>query len=108
MLSPEFLGTNSEESSCTAEPDAGSVFLVAVPQQWPPDERRHALREHPSRHALRTQIRALCGTSVIVPFPTVPRQQDEDPSTTAAVIVCEYCETESFERGYHRVVLESG
>ncbi|WP_144311884.1 hypothetical protein [Actinopolyspora erythraea] len=107
MLSPEFLGTSDEEAPRTADPGAATVFLVVVPQQWPPDERRHALREHPSGHRLRTQIRALCGTSVIVPFPTVPRR-DGESSTTEPVIDCEHCEAAMRERGYCGVVLESG
>ncbi|NHD16299.1 MULTISPECIES: hypothetical protein [Actinopolyspora] len=108
MLPPEFCGTTRDDTFRGPEQDADVVFLVVVPQQWPPDGRRHALREHPSRHQVRTQLRAVCGTSVIVPFPTVPQQGAAAVSTAETVVDCEHCAAVVRERGYRRVLLESG
>lgn len=109
MLPPESVGTTEDGASCAAEQNADAVFLVVVPQQWPPDKRRHALREHPSEHRLRTQVRALCGTSVIVPFATVPQQDEGNgDSAASAVVGCEHCDAVVREHGYRRVLLESG
>ncbi|WP_181188464.1 hypothetical protein [Actinopolyspora mortivallis] len=82
-----------------------TVYLVAIPRQWPPDRRRHALREHPEDYlGVCGQITALCGKPVVVPFPVLTSTRTP-PETTPT---CDRCQALAEEHGYRCLHLDSG